>query len=64
MPDKPRGHEWLIAGKQLVRHSRDDLWAYTDGLIPYEIFSDYGLIKFIKKILFMKMKKGSTGQTS
>ena len=41
-------NDW-ITRTQLVRRSRDDLWASTDGLIPYEIFSDIGLKKVYKK---------------
>ena len=41
-------NDW-ITRTQLVRRSRDDLWASTDGLIPYGIFSDIGLKKVYKK---------------
>jgi len=41
----------------LVRPTRDDLWASTDGLMPYKIFSDYGLKKIIKNFIYENEKE-------
>ena len=50
----------LIARTQMVRRSRDDLWASTDVLIPYEIFLDIGLKKFIKNLIYENEKGAYT----